>query len=244
MGMIVFNFVLNEYNWNKMHDDLYYCLDKHKQINIECVKMKKKIIKCILILFGIILIVFFFFRSQKLYVFNNINGELKDFFNEKQLKTLEKKDSVLALSVMGQTGTQKEIVNFHIFSIREFSSVKISKFIIIYDGQEKEIIKNIVYKVKTENPNFFRTKTYSLNNQTLQGFQVDIYGGFLDYEICGIDFNRLFIKKHKSLKEKFPVRIVVNYSLDNQEYSQELNYEVERVKVPYNLFYALLSKIY
>ena len=79
----------------------------------------------------------FFFRSQKLYVFNDINGELKDFFNEKQLKTLEKKDSVLALSVMGQTGTQKEIVNFHIFSIREFSSVKISKFIIIYDGDRK-----------------------------------------------------------------------------------------------------------
>lgn len=137
----------------------------------------------------------FFFRSQKLYVFNDINGELKDFFNEKQLKTLEKKDSVLALSVMGQTGSQKEIINFHIFSTCEFSSVKINKFIIIYDGQEKEIIKNIVYKVKTENPIFFRTKTYSLNNQTLQGFQIDIYGGYLDYEICGIDFNKLFTKK-------------------------------------------------
>ena len=34
IGMIVCNFVLNEYNWNKMHDDWYYCLDKHKQINI------------------------------------------------------------------------------------------------------------------------------------------------------------------------------------------------------------------
>ena len=99
--------------------------------------MKKKIIICLLILIGIILIVFFFFRSQKLYVFNDINGDTKDFFIEKQLKALEKKDSVLALSVMGQTGTQEEIVNFHIFSTREFSSVKISKFIIIYDGQFK-----------------------------------------------------------------------------------------------------------
>lgn len=210
----------------------------------EYVKMKKKILIYILIIIGISLIVFFFFRSQKLYVFNDINGDPKDFFTENQLKALEKTDSVLALSVMGQTGSQKEIVNFHIFSTCEFSSVKISKLIIMYDGQEKEIIKNIVYKVKTENPNFFRTKTYSLNNQTFQGFQIDIYGGYLDYEICGIDFDRLFIKKHKSLKEKFPVRIVVNYSLDDQEYLQELNYEVERVKIPYNLFYALLSKIH
>ena len=34
LGMIVCSFVLNEYKWNKIHDDWYYCLDKRKQVNI------------------------------------------------------------------------------------------------------------------------------------------------------------------------------------------------------------------
>lgn len=32
--MIVCSFVPNEYKWNKIHDDWYYCLDKRKQVNI------------------------------------------------------------------------------------------------------------------------------------------------------------------------------------------------------------------
>ncbi|MCR5218954.1 hypothetical protein [Treponema sp.] len=34
LGMIICVFVLNDYKWNKMNDDWYYCLDKHEQINV------------------------------------------------------------------------------------------------------------------------------------------------------------------------------------------------------------------
>ena len=205
-------------------------------------KLKRK---TIFITLFVILFIFFCFipKYQKIYVFDDINGKPADFFTEKQLKDLEKNNAIMALSIGGQLYNRKENVNFHVFSKNNFSTFTVNYFTIQYDEISAKVEKKIRYIANTNNPNFEREKTYNSQGKTIKGFEKEFYGGYENFETCWIDFYSLFKHNHRKINEKFNVTIIVSYYLDDCEYTRELNYIVECIKIPYNLLYRFLSII-
>lgn len=207
-------------------------------------KLKKKYIVGFIFLATFMFLAFLFVPiNQRIYSFSDVNGKPAEFFTEVQLKDLKKNNSVLALSIEGALYIKKENINFHIFSKNDFLCFKPKSFVIMYDGETKEITTNVQYRMNTNNPNFERERKYEFEGNTIQGFEKEIYGGFENFDYCLVDFDKLFYRNHRKEHDKFRVTIIVNYYLDEYEYEQELNYSVECLKIPFNFFTFLLSKI-
>ena len=206
-------------------------------------KIKQKKV-FIIILIILLLTLLFCPKNKRIYIFNDINGKSTDFFTNTQLKELESRNAILALSIGESMYSKKEIVNFHVFSINNFSIFRPKSFTIIYNGKSKVIDTDIQYNVNINNPNFEREATYELYDKTIKGFEKEIYGGFENFDYCLIDFNDVFRRGNKNNNEKFYVTINVNYYLDDIEYNQELNYLVECLNIKFNFLTYFLSKFF
>lgn len=190
---------------------------------------------------------FHFAIIKKNYVFYDLNGEPDQFFTKSQLVELDKQDSVLALSMIGVINQQSDEINFYIFSIKDFNIFTIKDFTIVCDGKETKIKRNIAYNANTKNPNFDKTVSYEFENKKIQGFEKKFYGGFENFKRCKVNFYKIFKSKNVDFGEKFNVKILVHYFLDEREYSQELYYTVECREAPQyppNWFMALFPYAY
>ena len=179
-------------------------------------------------------------RIQRCYIFNDINGDSTSFFTVPQLKELDKIDSILALAIVNVMNRKSNEIAFFVFSPNDFNTLQINSISVIYDGRKKTFDYNIIYNMDFDNPNFEQIVSYNIDNTIIQGYKKRVVPGFMNFEPCWINFYDLFKWKHHRIGDKFEVKLIVNYGLDNRQYNQELNYKVRCEKsYPDNLLKSI-----
>jgi len=200
-------------------------------------KFSKYLIKLRYIFIVIIFIcIYMLLRIQRCY----INGDSTNFFTVPQLKELDKIDSILALAIVNVMNRKSNEIAFFVFSPNDFNTLQINSISVIYDGRKKTFDYNIVYNMDFDNPNFEQIVSYNIDNTIIQGYKKRVVPGFMNFEPCWINFYDLFKWKHHRIGDKFEVKLIVNYGLDNRQYNQELNYRVRCEKsYPDNLLKSI-----
>lgn len=127
---------------------------------------------------------------------------------------------------------------FTVFSKINFKTLKINKIEVIYDNQHKIFKKKNVYEVDDFNKNFVRMKTYNVGNIEYTGFEKLFFPTFNTKNFCWVNFYNMFKWRHGKLNDKFPVKIICQYSLDEKNYTEEIDYIVECKKTSF--LYILL----
>lgn len=204
-------------------------------INIRKLFRKKNII-----IFTLVLILYILFHTRKQYVIHN---EGISDFPKSQLYELEQTDAVLNIGQQAVFYVKKNPISFFVFSVEDFFTLTVNDIILRYDNKEKRIKCGKSYPTNTGNPNYEKYLTLDLNEKTIEGYYKFIDpDAFFDKNCFWINFYNLFKWRHWYIGAEFPITIIINYKLDDREYSQELNYTVTCEKdYPSNWFMAFFG---
>ena len=155
---------------------------------------------------------------------------------------LNKSKPFISIHQINVINQDTDEINFTILSENELKTFRLLDFNFLYDDNEVKIKRNILYKLKSDNPNFFKI----MDRENLI-YQYEIFGGFEDYKKCKVNLKKIFSKKKWNIGDKVPVKITVHYLLDDTEYYQELNYIcncIEGDSYPPNWFMFLFPGAY
>ncbi len=180
-----------------------------------------------IILIIICVVCFILFRTRKVYEFCDTKGSSTTYFTDEQLKGLDKSDSILAIVPCDVMYIKRNSLSFDIFSLNDFKTFKIKTIKVVYDGREKIFKRNISYDLDFENPNFIETVQYNVEGKIINGYKKTIFAPFMNFKYCWVNFYDLFKWTHPKIGSEFPVKMVAEYSLDNREYVQEMEYIVK-----------------
>ena len=201
---------------------------------------KNKLFIVCIIFFIVIFLFYILLQTRKCYVFYDINGVSKSYFTDSQLKELDKSNAILALAIGNVMYIKRNDVSFYIFSLKDFDAFKLHSIKVNYDEKEKIFNYNLLYDMNFENPNFEQKISYKVNNNIISGYKKSVIPPFMNFKYCWIDFYDLFKWKHNKIGNEFAVKLTVEYSLDSQEFRQELNYKVKcEESYPANLLQGL-----
>ena len=70
-------------------------------------------------------------------------------------------------------------------------------------------------------------KNYEVDGINYSGVEKLIFSDFNTKDFCWVNFYNMFKWRHGKLNDKFPVKIVCHYSLDEANYTEEIDYIVE-----------------
>ena len=179
----------------------------------------------------ILLIVDYFWKlsdTEKNFYLNGINFIE---FNEDIKKELNKNRAFISMHQIDVINQNSDEINFTIWSNEELKTFKLLDFRVLYDGKDVKIKRNILYKLKSDNPNFFKNINTEFKNKKKLIYQYNIFGGFDNFKRCKVNFKSLFSKTKINFGDKIPVKIIIHYLLNEDEYFQELNFICECVEV-------------
>lgn len=181
------------------------------------IKLIFVILPYLLLIVIISLIVDYFWKVSDLKKEFQLN-EMSSYSNEEVKSKVTV--SMHQIKVINQNSDE---FNFTIFSENEIREIRFVDFKFIFEDYEVKIKRNIVYELNKDNPNFFKIlNTKECDNESLI-YQYDIVGGFENYKKCKINVNKVFKKIPLNFGEKIPVKIIIHYYVDGEEYFQDVN---------------------
>lgn len=206
-------------------------------------KNAKKMKKTKYIVLLLLTIVFYILlRTWKCYTLYDINGDSETYFENIHPENFDIPTPKIALHFGNVMYIKSNSTWFYIFSLNDFKTFKINSIKVIYDGKEKIFKYNISYNLDFENPNLHQKTPYMVGNNIIYGYKKTIIPPFMNFKYCWINFYDLFKWKHKKIGTEFDIRLIVDYSLDNEAFSQELNYKVKcEESYPVNLLQVILQ---
>lgn len=205
-----------------------------------------KIVKRIILALICLFLVFSLFKQRKYYVFTCKNDiqttSWKNEFNSTQINQLSKKDSIMRISVGNIMFVQTQYLGFRIFAKQYFKQVRISHIEILYDNKHKILKKKNVYEPDDSNKNTVFFKDYEVDGIIYTGVEKLIFATFNTKDSCKVNFYDMFKWRHGKLNDKFPVKIICHYSLDDEDFTEEIDYIVEcRESYPSHLYKAFFE---
>ncbi len=164
--------------------------------------------------------------------FWKVSGTEKTFHLE-EIKSIDfnekKNNACISMNPINVINQAADEINFTIWSDRELKTFRLLDFEILFEGYKIKLKRDILYELKTDNPNFFKIINKNDSNNNLI-YQYLIFGGYENYKTCKINFKKVFAKKRMNFGDKVPVKIIIHYFLDDNEYSQELNFVCECIE--------------
>ena len=199
-----------------------------------------KIVKRIILALICLFLVFSLFKQRKYYVFtckNTISS--KESFAPEQLQSLSHKDSIMDIGASNVMFLKHQSLVFTVFSKTNFRILKIKEIEILYDNKHKIIKKKNVYEPDDSNNNMVIFKDYEVDGIIYTGVEKLIFPTFNTKNFCWVNFYDMFKWRHGKLNDKFPVKIICHYSLDDKDFTEEIDYIVEcRESYPSHLYKA------
>lgn len=187
-----------------------------------------KVVKRSLLIFICLFLVFSLFKQRKYYEFTCINDiSMKNIFNSAQINQLSQKDSIMRISVGNVMLVHIQHFGFRIFAKQNFKQVRINQIEILYDNKHKVLKRKNVYEPDDSNKNMVIFKNYEVEGINYSGVEKLIFSDFNTKNFCWVNFYDMFKWRHGKLNDKFPVKIICHYSLDEKNYTEEIDYIVE-----------------
>lgn len=187
-----------------------------------------KVIKRFILVLICLFLVFSLFEQRKYYEFTCKNDtSMKNIFNSTQINQLSKKDSIMRVSVGNVIFLKTQHLGFRIFAKQNFRQVRINQLEILYDNKHRILKKHNVYEPDDSNKNRVIFKNYEVDGINYSGVEKLIFSDFNTKDFCWVNFYNMFKWRHGKVNDKFPVKIVFHYSLDEENYTEEIDYIVE-----------------
>lgn len=204
---------------------------------ISNIKIRRKTVILLSLIFVVAFLLFDIFChliiKDKDYVFQR-------YENGKDKSDFENKGAFIELSMINIINQKKDRVIFSVYSKEKFDNFNLNNIVILINDNENKISKKL--EVKNCETSF---KPCYISGNKIDCYEMKFYGNN-EYKYTA-NFYNLFKKEHIDIGKNFDVNLIVNFSLDDNVYIQELEYQVscvEAERYPPNWFMFIFSGAY
>ena len=174
----------------------------------------------LMVIFGLFLnFILHYVLNDKIYIMHGYMDEDGIFFTRTGLSKLsETNDTIFALSKMRPVNRNYDLLQFHVFSLKNFETLSIQELSISMDSRSTKLKEKVELNCSPENISYDFDKK-------IDGYEFHFYG---DWENnYKINLQKLFRNKKTNFGDRFDIQIYVHYFLDDREYITTLNYTIE-----------------
>lgn len=164
-------------------------------------------------------------KINKDYIFKRYEQETDEEYYEKEGAFIE-------LSMINMINQKKDRVIMTVYSKEKFDNFELNSIVVSFDERVNKISKQL----KISNCEL-KYKPSSISGNELYCYQMKYYGN--SESKYSVNFYNIFNTVDINIGNIFPVNFIVNFSLDNNIYCQNLKYQVscvEAEKYPPNWF--------
>lgn len=198
--------------------------------------MFKKKIKIFVVALPVLVLCFFFLlvldvflkfsTIQKEYEFSYLLDDKTNGFTEGLLSNLsDYNDSEISLIISRPSiNSKKNWISFVVFSTNEFHNFSLENIKIIFN--EKTFLFRKSLKLDWEP----KKSQYKFGEKIIAGYELRFYGNHENnYQV---NLYKIFSRGKFNFGDEFDVQFIVNYSLDNRNYSKKISYVAKCIEAP------------